>query len=62
MMLYAQILHITCRAANDELHSMRMMVFKTLLVDDLGEPECAWVDGHRLSKKRLVCWRRHGGV
>lgn len=48
MMLYAQILHITCRAANDELDSMRMMVFKVLLVDDLGESECASVVGHRL--------------
>ena len=35
MMLYAQILHITCRAANDELYSVRMLVFKTLLVDDM---------------------------
>ena len=62
MMLYVQILHITYRAANDELYIMLTMVFEALFVDDLGESERAWVVGHRLSKKRLVCWRRHGGV
>lgn len=62
LMLYAQILHISCRAANDELDSMLTMVFEDLFVDDLGEPERARVVGHRLSKKCLVYWRRHGGV
>ena len=62
MMLYAQILHIDCRAANDELDSMRTMVFEDWFVDDLGESERAWVVGHRRRKKRLVYWRRHGGV
>ena len=41
MMLYAQILHLTCRAANDELDSMRTMVFEDLFVDDLVESESA---------------------
>ena len=62
MMLYAQILHISCRAANDKLYNVRTMVFEALFVDDLGESERTWVVGHRRRKTRLVYWRRHGGV